>query len=181
MFRISLSRTLRDGALGLTLAAWLASAALAQSQQPGPPPAGPGPAGMQGGGAPAPGLPHGQRLDRLLEDVKATPAQREQIRKILQANRPEPGDRETMMRSYQDQLMQAFVAGDAKAAETARQQFMSHHDTASRRSVQVMLEVGKVLSPEQRRQLAEQMRQHAGPHEGGRPGGQGGGRGDGPR
>ena len=50
---------------------------------------------------------------------------------------------------------------DAAAAESLRQQMLQQHDQASRRMLQAMLDVSKVLTPEQRVKLGERMKQRA--------------------
>ena len=44
---------------------------------------------------------------------------------------------------------------DANAAEALRQKMLAQHDQMSKRRMQAMVEVSKVLTPDQRRQLAE--------------------------
>jgi Spy/CpxP family protein refolding chaperone len=48
---------------------------------------------------------------------------------------------------------------DAAAAESLRQQLLAQHDQASKRVLQAMLDVSKVLTPEQRAKLAERIKQ----------------------
>jgi Spy/CpxP family protein refolding chaperone len=48
---------------------------------------------------------------------------------------------------------------DANAAESLRQQMLARHDAASKRMMQAMLDVSRVLTPEQRQQLAQHMKQ----------------------
>ena len=50
---------------------------------------------------------------------------------------------------------------DAGAAEALRQQMLAQHDQASKRVLQAMLDVSKVLTPEQRAQLGERMKRRA--------------------
>lgn len=171
MSQFSMQRPLRAVALSLFTAGVLGLASLAQAQ----PADARGPGGQQGGHPPMAaahgGLPQGPMLDRLLDDVKASAEQQEQIRKILQANRPDQQEGEGA-RQLQDQLMQAFVKADPKAAEAARQQMAARQDAAARRSVQVMMDVAKVLTPEQRKLMAEKMRQPRGNERGGERGGE---------
>ncbi len=195
MLNISKPPVLRQVVLGLTLAAASVLTLAAPTGQGGQG----GQGGQDGPGHPAPagamgaGLPQGRMLDRLLEDVKASPEQREQIRKITQANQPDRQAEREAARATQDQLMQAFVNADPKTADAARQQLMARHDAASRRHVQTLLDVAKVLTPEQRKQLAERMKRQAepgagregregrGPDGGGEAGGPGAGSQDKPR
>jgi Spy/CpxP family protein refolding chaperone len=57
--------------------------------------------------------------------------------------------------------MQVFAAPsvDAAAAESLRQQMLAQHDQASKRMLQAMLDVSKVLTPEQRAKVGERMKQ----------------------
>jgi Spy/CpxP family protein refolding chaperone len=48
---------------------------------------------------------------------------------------------------------------DAGAAEALRQQMLTQHDQASKRVLQAMLDVSKVLTPEQRAKIGERMKQ----------------------
>ena len=48
---------------------------------------------------------------------------------------------------------------DARAVEAVRQQMLQQHDQSSRRWMQAMLDASAVLTPEQRAQLAERMKQ----------------------
>ena len=64
-------------------------------------------------------------------------------------------------RSLRDKGMQAFAAPliDAAAAESVRQQIVAQHDQASKRVLQAMLDIGMVLTPEQRARIGERMMQ----------------------
>ena len=66
-------------------------------------------------------------------------------------------------RALREQGLQLFTQPtvDATAAEALRQQMLAQHDQASKRMLQAMLDVAKVLTPEQRAQLAERMKQRA--------------------
>ncbi len=150
-----LSLSVRRVAGGLCLATlMIGAAAVAQPMGGHGGPGGPGGCEPQ---AMAPSvLPMGPGLDRLLEDIKASTEQRDQIRKIVQQARQTEQDNQ---RSTHEQLLQAFVAADATKAEAARQQTLSRHDAASKRANQVLLDVAKVLTPEQRKQLVERLKQ----------------------
>ena len=56
--------------------------------------------------------------------------------------------------------MQIFSAPtvDAAAAESVRQQLMAQHDAASRRTLQAMLDISRVLTSEQRAQIARHLK-----------------------
>lgn len=125
-------------------------------------------------------LPAGHMLERLLDDVKATPEQREQIRKITQAAHDDLKAQHEAGKGLREQMLQALTGAtpDAKAAESVRQQMLARHDAASKREVQALLDVMKALTPEQRKQVAERMKQMAqraqdgeGPMGGRHPGG----------
>ena len=52
-----------------------------------------------------------------------------------------------------------FRSVDARAVETLRQQMLAQHDLTSKRMTQVMLDVSRVLTPEQRKTLSDRMAQ----------------------
>ena len=64
-------------------------------------------------------------------------------------------------RALREQAMALFTQPtvDANAVEALRQKQMAVHDEASKRMTQAMLEISRVLTPEQRKQIAEQMTQ----------------------
>ena len=64
-------------------------------------------------------------------------------------------------RAMREQGMKLFTQPtvDANAVEALRQQMMQQHDQASRRGMLAMVEVSRVLTPEQRKQLADRMGQ----------------------
>ena len=94
----------------------------------------------------------GRVVDRMLDGLNATDAQRSQIKQVA----IEAGG------GLRAQGMQLFAAPnvDAVAAESIRQQMLAQHDQASKRTLQAMLEVAKVLTPEQRGRLGERIAQH---------------------
>ncbi len=122
-------------------------------------PGGPGMMGGEHGG-------HfmGRMLERMLDQVGATEAQRTQIRQIAQLAQADMKAQMEAGRALRDQGLALMSAPtlDAVAAEALRQQMLAHHDQASRRMLQAMLDIGNVLTPEQRVKLAEQMKQHRG-------------------
>ena len=113
--------------------------------------------GSQGGGM---GFMAGRGLDRLLEGVQATEAQRTQIRQIAAAARTDMGAQREAGRALRDRAMKAFTQPtvDAREVETVRQAMLAQHDAGSRRMSQAMLEISQVLTPEQRINLGEQMK-----------------------
>jgi protein CpxP len=127
----------------LTLSAWA---------QPGGHHGGPG---MHGGGAGM--MFSGRGLDRMLDSVNATTEQRAQIKQIAERARADLKAQHEASRAGREQMMKLFTAPvvDANAVEAARQQNMQRHDEASRRMTQAMVEASRVLTPEQRQQLAD--------------------------
>jgi Spy/CpxP family protein refolding chaperone len=116
--------------------------------------------GMMAG--PGMGLPFaGPGFERLLDDVKATEAQRKQIREITDKAR---GDLRALHEKARDQRQDPMAIWtapkiDAAEAEKQRQQMLAQHDLVSKRMLQAMLDVGQVLTPEQRAKAAEGLKQ----------------------
>lgn len=106
----------------------------------------------------------GRMLDRMLDDVSATEAQRTQIKQIAEIAQADLKAQAEAGRALRDKGLALMAAPtlDAVAAESLRQQMMAQHDQASRRMLQVMLDIGRVLTPEQRAKLAEHVKQHRG-------------------
>lgn len=128
------------------------------------------------------GMPFGARhIEKLLDQVNATDAQRAQIRVIgdqvradLKALHPQmpgaasavaggkPGDKPPAagpevgpMGGMMALLTQPKV--DAAAAEKARQQMLTQHDAASKRMLQAAIDIAQVLTPDQRVALGKLM------------------------
>ena len=129
---------------------------------------GPGGFGMHGGpGAgmmhdgPGIGMMQGRMGERMLDIVNATPEQRTQIKQIIDRNVAERQAQRTAHLALRDQARQLFTQPtvDAAAAEQLRQQMLQQHDQASRRMMQSMLEISRILTPEQRKQMADHMAQ----------------------
>lgn len=121
--------------------------------------AGPGHHGGRHGGEH--GLFMGRGVDRMLDQVNATEAQRTQIKQIAQQAAADLKAQRETTRALRERGMQIFTAPsvDAAAAESVRQQMLVQHDNASRRTLQAMLDVSRVLTPEQRARLGELMKQ----------------------
>ncbi|HEX6362599.1 MAG TPA: Spy/CpxP family protein refolding chaperone [Albitalea sp.] len=125
-----------------------------------------GPGGRHGGMAmdgPAMfmGKAGGRGLERMLEGVNATDAQRAQIRQITQQAAEDMKAEREQHRALRQRMLEAFTAPtvDAATVESLRQQMLAQHDTRSRRMLQAMLDVSRVLTPEQRAQIGERMKQ----------------------
>lgn len=115
--------------------------------------------GMHGG--PGMMMMNPRALQRMLDNVKATPEQRSQIQQIMDAAR---GDMKTQFdagRTLREQGQALFAKPtiDAREAEALRQQMLAQHDQSSKRMLQAMLDVQRVLTPEQRQQIAERIAQ----------------------
>lgn len=151
--------------LGVALAAALTPVAQAQ------PMGGMGMAGHEGG--PGMGMMgheggHGkarrggaQRMERMLDMVGASAEQRAQIKQIAQTARAEMRAQHEAGRKLREQSQALFLqpAVDARAAEALRQQMMALHDQASKRGLQMMLDMSAVLTPEQRKTITDRMAQ----------------------
>lgn len=139
--------------LVLALAAGIAQTAIAQPQ------GGHGAHhGRMGGGM---SLMHPRQMERVLDSVNATAEQRAQIKQIVQGAHGDLKSQREAGRALREQGMALFAQPtvDARAAETLRQQMMAGHDQASKRAMQAMLDVSRVLTAEQRKALADRMAQ----------------------
>jgi Spy/CpxP family protein refolding chaperone len=94
----------------------------------------------------------GRHLDRLLDEVKATDAQRAQIKALAKAAEADLKPLHETERGIHEQTLALFGQPqvDAAAAEKLRQQMLASHDAVSKRVLQTVLDVSKVLTPEQR-------------------------------
>jgi len=127
-----------------------------------------GHAGMGGPGPFGPGLFGGpperieRGVDRMLDGLQATDAQRAQVKQIALATAQDLKAQREAGRSLFERNLQLFAAPvvDANAAEQLRQQMLAQHDQSSRRVLQAMLETSRVLSPQQRATLVQRMKDH---------------------
>lgn len=103
----------------------------------------------------------GGMLPRMLDRVNATPEQRAQIKQIMDRSAADRQARREAGRALREQAMALFTQPtvDANAVEALRKQQMAAHDEASKRVTLAMIEISRVLTPEQRKQIAEQMTQ----------------------
>ena len=138
-------------------AAMLGSATLSASAQPG----GQGGHALHGSGMGGMGgMPmHGRMVEKMLDSVNATAEQRAQVKQITERGAADMKAQHESGRALREQGMKLFTQPvvDANAAEALRAQMMQQHDQGSRRMMQTMLEVSRVLTPEQRKTLAEGM------------------------
>lgn len=115
--------------------------------------------GMMGGmGA----LGQPRQMERMLDSVNATAEQRAQIKQIAEAARADLKAQRDAGRKLHEQGQALFVQPtvDARAVEALRQQMVAQHDQASKRMTQALLDVSRVLTPEQRKAMADRMAQH---------------------
>ena len=118
---------------------------------------GPGGHGAMAGG-PMMGGP--RMLERMLDVVSATADQRTQIKAIMDSARADTKAQHESMKGLRDQELTLFTQPtvDARAAEALRAQQAAVHDQVSKRMLQAKLEVSRVLTPEQRKVLADRMK-----------------------
>lgn len=114
-------------------------------------------AGQHGGHRGPGGMMH--LSERMLDQVNATPEQRAQIKQIMHSAATELQSGRDGRRAQQGQMMQIFTQPtvDARAAEALRLQIAAQHEVASKRMLQAMIETSRVLTPEQRKTLADSM------------------------
>ncbi len=101
----------------------------------------------------------GHMSERMLDRVNATPEQRTQLKAIRDAAMADlKGQRESHT-ALRDEAKNLFTQPtvDANAVEALRQKMLAQHDAASKRISQAMLDASRVLTPEQRQQLADDM------------------------
>ncbi len=118
----------------------------------------------QGHGAGAFGLPMlagPGGIDKMLDSVNASAEQRTQIQQIAAAAATDMKAQHEAGRALRAQVQQLFTQPtlDARAAEALRQQMLAQQDQASKRMMQTVLDVSRVLTLEQRQQLAERASQ----------------------
>lgn len=101
----------------------------------------------------------GKHMTRMLDAVDATAEQRSQIQSISEAARSDLRARRAEGKALQEQAIRLFAQPtvDAGEAEALRQQMLARHDEGSKRMMQAMLDISRVLSPEQRQKLGSMM------------------------
>ena len=115
--------------------------------------------GGRAGGGGAMFMGHPRMLDRVLDSVNASAEQRTQIKAIAAAAQTDLKAMHAQGKTLREQSAALFTATtvDARAAEALRAQGQALHDQASKRTMQAMLDVSRVLTPEQRQTLAKKM------------------------
>lgn len=103
----------------------------------------------------------GHISERALDHVSATDDQRTQVRQIMQVAAADLKTQREAGRALREEALALFTQPtvDANAAEALRGKMMAQHEQSSRRMLAAMLDVSRVLSPEQRAKLAEHMKQ----------------------
>lgn len=136
----------------VVIAATAAFSLAAQAHPAGPPP---------GGGA----MPMmmmfgpGPHLERMLDAINASTDQRSQIKAILESARTDQQAQRDSGRMLQADMATLFTQPtvDARAAEVLRQKMLAQTDAATRRGMQAMLDISRVLGVEQRQTLVATM------------------------
>ncbi len=107
------------------------------------------------------GSPEGmaRMLDHMLDGLNATDDQRAQIKQIAQAASADLRAQRQASRGLHQRWLQIFTAPniDAAAAESLRQQMLVQHDQASRRMTQAMVDMARVLTPDQRAKIGQRI------------------------
>jgi periplasmic protein CpxP/Spy len=114
------------------------------------------------GGGPGMGMMFGGRgLERMLDGVNASAEQRTQIKAIAERTMADMKAQREAGKGMREQMINLFAQPtvDANAVEALRAQMLQQHDQSSRRMTQAMVEVSRVLTPEQRKQLADRATQ----------------------
>jgi Spy/CpxP family protein refolding chaperone len=108
-----------------------------------------------------PGMMGPRMGERALDAVGASAEQKAQIRQIMEAARTELQPQREAGRALREQMRALFAqpSVDADAVEALRRQIAAQHDAASRRMTQAMVEASRVLTPDQRQALAQQMQE----------------------
>ncbi len=107
------------------------------------------------------GLGHGRHAERLLDSVGASAEQKAQIRQIGAAARADVKAQREAAGPLREQARTLMTQPniDANAVEAVRQQMLAQHDQTSRRMTQALVDVARVLTPDQRQALADRMAQ----------------------
>jgi periplasmic protein CpxP/Spy len=155
--RLMLAALVFAGAGAFVVTAEAAPADAAAEHQLG---GGPGMDGGGHGGMGGMGMHGGPRqLEHMLDGINATPDQRTQIKAILQTAMNDLKPQREAGKALHEQMRQAFTQPtvDARVVESLRAQQAALHDAAGKRMLQAKLEISRVLTPEQRKLMADRM------------------------
>jgi Spy/CpxP family protein refolding chaperone len=113
--------------------------------------------GMGGMGGMA--MVHPRQMERMFDSIGASAEQRAQIRQIMESARTDLKAQREAGRALREQGQALFTQPtvDARAAEALRQQLLAQHDQASKRTLQALLDVSRVLTPEQRKAITDRL------------------------
>lgn len=105
-----------------------------------------------------------KRMQHLLDEVKATDAQKAKASVIVKASLERGAPLAEKLRNNHEQMHKLMSAGilDKAAIEALRAEQIKLTDEVSKLMVQTMLDVAEVLTPQQRAKLAEKMGSHQG-------------------
>ena len=107
-----------------------------------------------------------ERIDRMLKhlsvEIDATPAQQQQLAPILKQAAGDLLPLRTKMRAARTQAKELLTGEhiDRAAIEALRAQQLQQAEFASKRFTQALADAAEVLTPAQRKQLAERMERH---------------------
>jgi Spy/CpxP family protein refolding chaperone len=120
-----------------------------------------GPMGAMAGMAGGAGMMAGRQGERLLDSIGASAEQKTQLRQIMDAARADIKPLREAARALHRQMQALFTQPtvDAGAVDAMRAQLVANHDQVSKRMTQAMLDASRVLSPEQRKQMADRREQ----------------------
>jgi protein CpxP len=123
---------------------------------------------MSGNASPAEISAHvDHMLKHLYVEIDATPAQQAQIGPLVQQAVTDLLPLRSQLQAGHTQFVQALTQStiDRNGMETARESQLQLADQGSKRIVQLLGDVGNVLTPEQRQSLATHLQQlHGAPH-----------------
>jgi len=100
-------------------------------------------------------VPRGPLLDRLLDEAQASPTQRDPAHQIFDAADADRREQHRAERTDRAQIAQPTL--DAAAVEAVRGRIEQRHDLESRRAAQALIDVGLVLTLQQRQAIASQL------------------------
>lgn len=123
------------------------------------PPGGPGAHHAAMGGMGGMVMAHPRLLERLFDSIGASAEQRAQIRQIADSARADLRAQREAGAPLNEQARALFAQPtiDEAAVEALRRQMLARHDEASKRWMQALLDMSRVLTPEQRRALADRL------------------------
>jgi Spy/CpxP family protein refolding chaperone len=102
---------------------------------------------------------HGSHISRLYSEVQAIDAQKAKIDPLVKAAMADLKPLHEQLHELHKKLLEQASAPtiDRAALEATRQQGLALADKASKRVLQLVADVGDVLTPEQRKKLAEHL------------------------